>query len=78
MILLHAEQGEAVVALGPELGDVAPAEHVAIHEDRPALVAHHVGHMIAGKREGCASLGVSLSPIEAFSLQLWGYQGGDR
>jgi len=78
VIVLHAEQGEAVDALGPELGDVAPAEHIAIHEDRRALVAHHVSHKIAGKREGCASLGVSLSPIEAFSLQLWGYQGGDR
>jgi hypothetical protein len=64
--------------LVPELGDVAATEHVAIHEDRPARVAHQVGYQKAGKREGCALLGVSLSPIEAFSLQLRGYQGDDR
>ena len=52
MIVLHAVLGEAVVALGPELGDVAPVEHVAIHEDRPALVAHHARYKKAGKREG--------------------------
>ena len=40
VVMLHAEQGKLVVSLGPELGDVATAKHVAVHEYRPALVAH--------------------------------------
>ena len=43
VIVLHTEKGEVVVALGPELGDVTAAKHVAINEDRPTLEAHQVG-----------------------------------
>ena len=68
VIVLHAEHGEVLVELGPEIGDVAAAEHVAVHEDRPALVAHYVWDKKAGEGESCALLGVSLAPIEALSL----------
>ena len=50
VIVLHAVQGEDVFALGPQLGDVAATEHVEIHEDRSALLAHHVRYKIVGKR----------------------------
>jgi hypothetical protein len=76
VIVLHAEQGEVVVALGPELGDVAATEHVAVHKDRPALVAHQVGNQKACKGKGCALLGVSFAPVEPLSLQLGRNQGG--
>ena len=73
VIVLHAEQGELVVALGPEFSNVVAAEHVAIHEDRPALVAHQVGDKKAGERESRSLLGVSFAPIEAMSLKLRSY-----
>ena len=77
MIVLHAEQGKAVVALGPELGDIAAAKHVAIHEDRPALVAHQVRNQKTSERESSGLLRVPLSPEEALSLQLRRDQGNN-
>ena len=76
VVVLHAEHREVVVALGPELGDVASAEHVAVHEDSPALVAHQVWDKKAGEGKGGALFGISLAPIEALSLQLGRYQSG--
>ena len=78
MIVLHAEQSETVVALGPELGDVAAAKHVAIHKDRPSLEAHQVGNKKTGEGESCALLGVALTPVEALGFQLWRHQRCDR
>ncbi len=74
VIVLHAEQGEIVIPLVPELGDVAAAEHVAVHEDRPSLVAHQVGNQKACEGESGALLWVSFAPVEALSLQLGRYQ----
>ena len=67
MVVLNAEQGETVVALGPEFGDILTTEHVAIHEDRPALVAHQVGDKKAAEGEGCALLGVSLPLVDSLN-----------
>ena len=77
VVVLNAEQGKVLVALGPELGDVAAAEHVAVHEDRPALVDHQVGNEKAGEGKISALLGVSLAPVEPLSLQLRREQWGN-
>lgn len=61
VIVLHAEQSKALVALGPELGDIAAAERVAIHEDRPALVRSEVGYEKASEGEIRALRRVSLA-----------------
>lgn len=73
VIVLHAEQSEVVVALAPKLSDVPSAEHVAVHKNGPAFVAHEVRNQKAREGEGGALLGVSLSPVNLLSLQLRRY-----
>ena len=40
MVMLHTEKSKKFIALVPEFSNIAPAEHVAVHEDRPTLIAH--------------------------------------
>lgn len=63
MIMLHAEKSKRFIALVPEFNNIATAEHVAVHEDRPALIAHEVRNYKASEGEGRTLIGVSLTPI---------------
>ena len=78
MVVLHAHQRIALIAQGPELGDVAAAEHVAVHKDGPALEADQLGHQEATEGEGRALARVALAPVEPLGLQLGRHQRRDR
>merc|ERR1712185_577817 len=49
MLVLNTHRAVAVIALVPQLFDVPPAEHVAIHEQRPAQVSHQMRYEEAGE-----------------------------
>jgi len=53
-----------------------PAEHVAVHEDGPACVAHQMGHQEAGEGEGRALLRIAGTAV--LLAQLFGHDRGDR
>ena len=78
VIMLHAHGTISVIALIPQLLDVGATEHVAIHEQRPTLVTHQMGHQEAGERKACALLGVARACIEPLGLQLRCDQRGDH
>ena len=68
--MLHAHGSVAVIPLIPERLDVSTTEHVAIHEQRPALKIHQVGDQKAGERKRGALFGVALAPVEPLGVQL--------
>jgi len=63
MLMLHALQRIPFVSQGPELGDIAAGKHVAVHEDRPTLVAHQPGDQETAEGECGELLGVTGAPI---------------
>ena len=68
--VLHAHHGILLIAQRPKLGDVAAGEHVAVHEDRPTLESHQLGHQETAEGKGGGLLGIPLSPIQRLPLQL--------
>jgi len=71
VIMLDALHGELLISQCPEIGDVAAGEHVAVHEEGPALVAHQIGHQEAGERECGALFWIPRPPVNALDFQLW-------
>lgn len=51
VVVLDAHYGVAFVSQGPELGNVVAHQHVAIHEQRPTVVAAQAGREEARERE---------------------------
>lgn len=78
MAMVHAQQSIAVVAHFPQLNNISPAQHVAIHEDGPSLISHQAGHQKTAEREGCALLRVARAVVEPLGLQLRCDQRCDR
>ena len=72
--MLHAEQGEVVIALDPEIGDVAAAEHVAVHDDVPDLIAHQVWDEKGGQGKISAMFRLSLALVKPLACELRRYQ----
>ena len=77
MLVLHAHGAIGVIALIPERLDVGPAEHVAIHEQGPALIPHQMGHEKTREGKRCALLGIPFAPEQPLGLQLRGHQRRD-
>ena len=78
MLVLHTHGSIGVIALIPELFDVCPAEHVAIHEQSPALIPHQVGDQKASEGKRRALFRVPFTAKQPLSLQLRRHQRGDR
>ena len=78
VLMLHAHRCISIITLVPELADVRAAEHVAIHKQSPALIAHQMGHQETGERKRGALFGISLPPIQTLGLKLRRHQRGDR
>ena len=64
MLVLNAHRPIAVIPLLPQQVDIPSAEHVAVHEQRPALVTHQMGHQKTCKGEGCALLRITFTAIQ--------------
>ena len=71
MVVLHAHHRKAFISQVPQRADIAAAEHVAVHEDRPTLEAHQLGHQKSSEGEGGALFGISLAPVKLLLLKLW-------
>mmetsp|Transcript_21657 Transcript_21657/g.56441 ORF Transcript_21657/g.56441 Transcript_21657/m.56441 type:complete len:222 (+) Transcript_21657:501-1166(+) len=69
-VVLHAHQRVLVVGEVQQLGDVAKAQEVVVHEGGPAAVAREVGDQEAQVCKLRALLGVLLAPVDASLLQL--------
>ena len=78
VFVLHAHRRIGLILLIPQGLDVLATEHVAVHENRPSLVAHQVGNQEPREGKGRALFGVPFPAEQTLLLQLRRHQRGDR
>ena len=76
--MLDAHGAIAIIALIPQRLDVGLAEHVAIHEQRPALIPHQIRHQEPRERKRGALLGIPFTVEQPLVFQLRRHQGRNR
>ena len=76
--MLDAHSAIVIIALIPQRLDVGLAKHVAIHEQRPALVLHQIGNQETRERKRSALLGIPFTVEQTLVFQLRRHHGCNR